>query len=337
MRYVETGVAGLRVSILGFGCAPVMGRVGRRDSLRAISAAFDAGVNFFDTARSYGYGESEAVLGEFLAGRRDKALVSTKFGILPTRQQAWKKVAKPIARKIFSICPGVRQAARRHIAGQFLGNQFSVKALRLSLEQSLRQLRTDYVDFLFMHTPPLNALYNQELLDEMINLVGAGKVRVIGVSTRLEESTAEIAIRQPEFKALQFPCNLRNAAQWRRVEHFGSRVVAANLPFGGIDGFKFTRARVSELQKLTDKPASIGEKLTAKDDASLADVVLNLITRNTGVHVVLPSMMQLAHLRANLDAITKSRFSDTEIAWLRNSLYALREENENAGPKELQI
>ena len=72
MRYVDlpipSGGMAAQVSVLGFGCAALMGRVGRRDSLAALAAAQDAGINFFDTARSYGYGESEALLGQFLTG-----------------------------------------------------------------------------------------------------------------------------------------------------------------------------------------------------------------------------------------------------------------------------
>ncbi|MFX6040902.1 aldo/keto reductase, partial [Acinetobacter baumannii] len=55
---------------LGFGCAPMLGRVGRKDSLRALAIAYDNGIRHFDVARSYGFGEAEALLGEFLAGKR---------------------------------------------------------------------------------------------------------------------------------------------------------------------------------------------------------------------------------------------------------------------------
>ncbi len=71
-----------RTPILGFGCSAVMGRVSRKASLAALTAAYDCGIIFYDTARSYGYGESEALLGEFFRGRRDQVLLSTKFGIL---------------------------------------------------------------------------------------------------------------------------------------------------------------------------------------------------------------------------------------------------------------
>ena len=84
MRSIDLWKGGPKASQLGLGCAAIMGRVGRRESLAALGAAWDAGINFFDTARSYGYGESEALLGGFLRGnRRSQAVVCTKFGILP--------------------------------------------------------------------------------------------------------------------------------------------------------------------------------------------------------------------------------------------------------------
>ena len=73
------------MSVLGFGCAALMGRASRGESLKALGTALDAGITFFDTARSYGYGASEGLLGQFLQGRRDKVILCTKFGILLTK------------------------------------------------------------------------------------------------------------------------------------------------------------------------------------------------------------------------------------------------------------
>src|SRR5580658_10577636 len=87
-----------RTSALGFGCGSVMGRVGRGASLRAMNAAWEAGITLFDTARSYGFGEAEAVLGEFLRGKREQAVVATKFGIAPRKLSPLKRVAVPIVR-----------------------------------------------------------------------------------------------------------------------------------------------------------------------------------------------------------------------------------------------
>jgi aryl-alcohol dehydrogenase-like predicted oxidoreductase len=92
-------MVGMRESVLGFGCGSVMGRVGKAASLRAMNAAWDAGITFFDTARAYGFGEAEGVLGEFLKGKRERAVIATKYGIVPQRLSAVKKIAVPLVRR----------------------------------------------------------------------------------------------------------------------------------------------------------------------------------------------------------------------------------------------
>jgi aryl-alcohol dehydrogenase-like predicted oxidoreductase len=313
----------LRASILGFGCASVMGRVGRRDSLRALGAAYDAGVTFFDTARSYGYGESEGLLGEFIAGKRDRVVISTKFGILPVRQSAWKRVAKPLARKVFSLVPGVRNTVKGQIAAQFQPNQFTVDVLRDSLETSLRRLRTDYVDLLFMHSPPASVLEQDDLLGELENLVTAGKVRAAGLSADPGLIAAELLRSVRGLGAVQFPCNLLNLRETGQLAGDagpGKIIVVTNLPFGGTEGIAQTRLRLRQLAQARETDAALGRDLMGDDDVLLADVVLNVLTRVPGVHIVVPSMMRMEHVRANVNAVSASRFSDDEIASLQKAL-----------------
>ena len=92
-----------KLSVLGFGCAAMGGRSSRKDSLTAIGAAWDAGITFYDTARSYGYGQSEGLVGEFLRSKRDLAVIRTKFGILPAAQGGWKQKLKPLARGALKV------------------------------------------------------------------------------------------------------------------------------------------------------------------------------------------------------------------------------------------
>lgn len=122
MRYTDLGAGKWRSSALGFGCSAVMGRVGRKQSLRAMSQAYDAGITFFDTARSYGYGESEAIVGEFLRGRRERVILSTKFGIVPARPSAWKRSFMPIVRTAVGLVPSVRQLIRGQVRAQSKNN-----------------------------------------------------------------------------------------------------------------------------------------------------------------------------------------------------------------------
>jgi D-threo-aldose 1-dehydrogenase len=91
-------------SRLGFGCGGVMGRVGRRQSLRVIAAALDGGITHFDVAPLYGYGEAEALLGEALADKRDRVVVASKFGLNPPRSAS--TMASRRASKRCCRCPG---------------------------------------------------------------------------------------------------------------------------------------------------------------------------------------------------------------------------------------
>ena len=95
MRFLKEAFLGRDISVLGFGSAAVLGRVGKSESLRALETAFDVGINVFDTARAYGYGESEALLGEFFKGRRSEVVICSKFGIMPAAQSALMRMAKP--------------------------------------------------------------------------------------------------------------------------------------------------------------------------------------------------------------------------------------------------
>jgi diketogulonate reductase-like aldo/keto reductase len=205
MRTIALNGSGTRVSALGFGCSAMMGRVGRSASLAALAAAYDAGITFFDTARSYGYGESEALLGVFLQGRREAVVVSTKFGILPTPAGVWKRSLKPVARRLLKLAPGVRGAMQRQIAAQFSGGHFSVDALHASLETSLRALRTDYVDMLFLHEPPASVLQQEDLFATLERLVSAGKVRGFGIASSPAVMDAALACKSAGLHALQFP------------------------------------------------------------------------------------------------------------------------------------
>ncbi len=312
---------GVRCSVLGFGCSAVMGRVGRKASLAALSAAYDAGITFFDTARSYGYGESESLLGEFLHGRRSSVLISTKFGILPAPASPFRRRLKPLARTLLHVAPGARRLMQPQLAAQSSAGHFSVAALHASLHASLRALRTDYVDFLFLHEPPASVLQQEDLFAALDQLVTAGKVRRIGIACSPQVAEAALAARLPGLQSVQLACNLFDLdAANKVVAAEKNAVIIGNHPFGGAAGVAAARSRLRSLADAPDTPQTLQEKLRPADDALIADVVLNLITRDAGVQVVTPSMLQLDHLRANVAAIEHSRFSDEELPWLRAAL-----------------
>jgi aryl-alcohol dehydrogenase-like predicted oxidoreductase len=140
-------IGALEVSLTGLGCNNFGWRIDAAHSARVVGAALDAGINFFDTADIYDTGHSEEYLGRALAGRRQDAIVATKFGM---KFDETHEGAKP---------EYVRQAA----------------------EDSLRRLGTDYIDLYQIHQPDPHTPIAETLaaLDE---LVRAGKVREIGCS-----------------------------------------------------------------------------------------------------------------------------------------------------------
>jgi aryl-alcohol dehydrogenase-like predicted oxidoreductase len=305
-------------SVLGLGCSAILGRVGRKASLAALGAAYDAGISFFDTARSYGYGESEGLLGEFLRNRRDSVVLSTKFGILPARANPLKEALKPALRGLLRLVPSARKAMQKQVAAQFSTGNFSVAVLHESLETSLRALRTDYVDLLFLHEPPASVMQQDDLLAALEQLVTEGKVRRFGIASHPPVVEAALAAG---LRTIQFPCNLFDLSLARRLATRGADCVAiANHPFGGGQRIAESKALLTSLSHDTNLPASLREKLRVVDDSSLADAVLNMITRDTGIQVVVPSMLRLDHLRANIAAIEHSRFSSDDLHWLREAI-----------------
>lgn len=328
MQTIALGNSGMRSSVLGFGCAAVMGRVGRKASLAALGAAYDGGITFFDTARSYGYGESEELLGEFLRGRRSSVLIATKFGILPAPASRLKRVLKPVARGVLQLAPSTRSAMQRQLAAQTTSGHFSVAALHASLHASLQALRTDYVDFLFLHEAPSSVLQQDDLFAALDQLVATGKIRCAGIAPSPEVAVAALAANLPGLHSVQLPCNFMHmdaSKQAVTMQALATRTdiaIIGNHPFGGAAGVTTIKSRLRSLAAAPETPQPLREKLRAQDDALLADAVLNIIAHETSIQVVVPSMLRLDHLRANIAVIERSRFSNDELHWLRGAISA---------------
>ena len=308
--------------MLGFGCAPLMGRVGRRDSLRALSAALDAGITLFDTARSYGYGEGEGLLGEVLQGRRDSLVVCTKFGILPANRGNWKQKLKPLAQTAIRLFPALRKHARRQAAGQFQTGQFSLAVLRASLETSLRELKTDYVDMLLLHAAPVEVLDRDDLLQALDRLIESGKVRMAGISGEQAVIVETFRLKPGALTTAQFAMNCSNLDFARETSRPEAQklFLVANHPFGGPEGVALTVARIAAMRTAQTLPAALREKIKENDPQLMPEILLNVILQGTGISAVVPAMMRSSSLRSNALAIDHCRFTPEEIGLLRDEL-----------------
>ncbi len=150
LGYRQLGSDGPRVSVVGVGTNNFGSRLDRQGAERVVHAALDQGINLFDTADIYGGGESERFLGQALRGRRDEAVVATKFGM-----------------RMAGVEPAEHRGAPAYV--------------RLAVEGSLERLQLEVIDLYQMHEPdPTTPV--EETLGALHDLVQAGKVRWIGVS-----------------------------------------------------------------------------------------------------------------------------------------------------------
>jgi aryl-alcohol dehydrogenase-like predicted oxidoreductase len=182
VRYRVLGGTGIEVSVHCLGTM-MFGQIGNPDhddSVRIIHAALDAGINFVDTADMYSAGESEEIVGKALQGRRDDVVLATK-------------VHFPMGEG-----PNKGGNSRRWIVHE--------------VEQSLRRLRTDWIDLYQIHRPD-HTTDIEETLSALTDLVRAGKVRAFGSSTFPAEDIVEayhVAERRglQRFRAEQPPYSL---------------------------------------------------------------------------------------------------------------------------------
>lgn len=149
MNYRRLGNSGLKVSQLGLGTNAFGKRADQGTSARIIDHALDHGINFIDTANIYAGSESERIIGEALVGKRHNVVLATKAGLVSGQG------------------PNERGSSRYH--------------LQQELEDSLKRLKTDYVDLYQIHTFDPNTPL-EETLRTLDDMVSSGKVRYIGAS-----------------------------------------------------------------------------------------------------------------------------------------------------------
>ncbi len=174
--------------LLGFGTAPILGKHGRGKSLRAIAAALDHGVCHFDTARSYGWGDAEGLLGEALKDTpRDRVVLVSKCGYLPVKRSRLLGTAKSVARVVRKV-PGLGGAVQRAAASPAFQPKasYDLGLLAASLEASLAALRTDHLDVLILHNFNRATDGVEAVIEWMRGRQAAGAIRNYGVSTGVD-------------------------------------------------------------------------------------------------------------------------------------------------------
>jgi L-galactose dehydrogenase len=277
MEYRKLGGTELKVSVVGFGASP-LGDVFRQtepeDRVAAVHLAVDSGINFFDVSPYYGITLAETRLGEALEGRREKVVLATK-------------------------------------CGRYGGNEFdfSAKTITAGVEDSLKRLRTDYVDLLQAHDVEFGHVGQivEETFTAMRRLQEEGKTRYIGITGYSLKNLMEIASKAQVDTILSY-C---------RYNLLITDMDRSLVPFAKEHGIGVINASPLHMGIITEKgppewhpaPAAVreaGQKIVALCKArglDASEVALKFCLDYAGASSTLVGMSSTTHVTRNLKAM----------------------------------
>ena len=177
MRKILLNNTNILVSRISFGTSSLHHLISKKDRQNILSNAGYHGISHFDTSPYYGYGLAESDLGEFIKKERYNYTIATKIGLYPYLYSSkysidvWTRIALGKLFPIISL-PKVNQ---------------SLKLAKKSLNNSLKNLKSDYVDFLFLHEPFYELYNTDEYLKWLDEIQANGKIRFYGIAGTQEK------------------------------------------------------------------------------------------------------------------------------------------------------
>lgn len=294
MRYRSLAHTGIRVSEIGFGVWTLStgwwGKVTPQQAVSLLRKGKDSGINFFDTADTYGNGLGETLLADAFEKDRSQIVISTKVGY------------------------NFYDYADKRTGQQEIPQDFSPAYIRRACEGSLSRLKTDWIDLYQIHNPKADAILKDDLFAELENLKKEGKIRVWGASMGpaigwLEETTELIRERKPA--VIQMIYNLLEQNPGREFMEIGREakthfLVRVPHSSGLLEG-KYTKdttfdandhrshrkkewlaAGLKKLEKL--------EFLTAGEDRTIGQAALKYILAKPVISSVFPNIYNEAQI-----------------------------------------
>jgi aryl-alcohol dehydrogenase-like predicted oxidoreductase len=297
MQTRQLGNTGITVPVVGFGAWQLgnttdFGPMAESDAIRLVHASIEAGCNYFDTAPNYGRGTSETLLGKALEGRRAGVVISSKVG---------------------------HQADGR--------TDYAADKIAASVEGSLRRLKTDFIDVLFLHNPPFECLNGVSPHYEVLRqLKTAGKIRAYGASLDWAREMVEL-INTTDSQVIEILFNIFHqdpAAVFTLARAKGVGLVAkvpldsgwlagrytAQSQFTGIRS-RWTPDVIRRRADLVDRTAFVTD-----DGSSRVQAALRFILAYPEMASVIPGVRSLDQLKENLSAADRPMPAET-VATLR--------------------
>jgi aryl-alcohol dehydrogenase-like predicted oxidoreductase len=305
MKFRYLGNSGLRVSEIGFGTWGIGGLTkgstsyGKTDdatSKSALNAAFEHGINFFDTANVYGDGHSEHLLGSVFRHRRDSVIIATKAGMEDLETD-------PV---------------------------FNAVRIRNSVVGSLRRLQSDYIDIIQLHNPTLQDIENNdELLKELEKLRQEGLVRAIGVSLKspqlgaglisaIKPDVVQVNLNLLDHRAID--CGLLELAETQNIGVIARTPLCFGFLSGEVDHeTKFSshdhRSKwpKSQILQWSDGASMLRKRLVAPTEQSATVVALRFCLSFPQVTSVIPGMASSGEVEHNVAASKFGPLNSSEL------------------------
>ena len=303
----KLGSQGFEVSALGLGCMGMSQSYGVPDdteSIATIHRALDLGLDFFDTAEVYGPFLNEELVGRALAGRRQEALIATKFGF-------------------------------RIANGKIAGTDSRPERIREAVDGSLRRLRTDHIDLLYQHRVDPKVPM-EDVAGAVADLVRAGKVRYFGLSEAGESNIRRAHAVHP-VTALQSEYSLWERNLEPRIIPLLRELGIGLVPFSPLGrGFLTGTARRADEYPEGDfrrgdprfqganfdanvRAASLVKSIAERRSAKPGQVALAWLLQKGGDIVPIPGTKRRSYLEENLAAVSLELSGD-EMAELDRAL-----------------
>ncbi|GMR67080.1 aldo/keto reductase [Bacillus sp. MN7755] len=313
MNFSQLKKTNIKISEIGFGTNAVGGHnlyanIDEEQGKKMIEEAVSGGVTFFDTSDSYGLGRSEEILGETIKHKRSELVIATKGGIEKLNDGSTRINNSP-------------------------------EYMRAAVENSLKRLKTDYIDLYYIHLVD-QSIPLSESVGELSRLKEEGKIRAIGISN-VDLEQLKLANFSNEISAVQCPYNMLDRSVEETLLPYCVQNEISYIPYGplafGILGGKYTKDFVLEKadwrndvelfkQEIYQENLEKVEKLkniALEKEMSLPNLALSWLLVQRGVDAVIPGGKRPEQVRQNIQA-SSTHLNTDDIKKIENILETIK-------------
>lgn len=193
----------IQTSSLGFGCSLLTRHNTIRAAIDNLNGAFESGITHFDVANVYGFGQAETILGKFAAGKRQQITITTKTGLQARQLPLW---ALPLVNRARAVAKKMVQGngtASAALTNMQPAGSFNKATIVENLNNSLKKIKTDYIDFYMLHEATIGNANKEEVIDCLEHLKKQGKIRYAGIASYADSIKNEYATLNGFYKVVQ--------------------------------------------------------------------------------------------------------------------------------------